>query len=53
MNIRIEQWDKDEIASCSVCAKDYHEGEVNMIDYEDDVCQNCLQKYEVARKKEK
>ena len=44
-SIEIEQWDEEEIATCSKCGKDYHENDVNMIDYEDDVCKNCLPQY--------
>jgi hypothetical protein len=50
LNIRIEQWNEEEIATCTICAKDYHEVVVNMIDYEDDVCHNCLHKYELTQK---
>jgi hypothetical protein len=44
-SIEIEQWADEEIASCSKCGKDYHENDVNMIDYDDDVCKNCLPQY--------
>ncbi|MFT9496767.1 MULTISPECIES: hypothetical protein [Bacillota] len=42
LNIRVELWDEDEIASCSLCNNTYHEVLVNVVDFEDDVCKNCL-----------
>jgi hypothetical protein len=50
LSIRIEHWDEDEIATCGVCGKDYHESKINMIDYDDDVCLNCLQQYKETLK---
>ncbi|MGM1023152.1 MAG: hypothetical protein ACQEXV_22200 [Bacillota bacterium] len=37
--------DKSEIATCLICNRNYHEGAVNMIDYEVDVCIHCEPKY--------
>lgn len=32
----------EEIVTCSLCGDSYHENDVNMNDYEEDVCKNCL-----------
>ena len=31
--------------TCSVCGKSYDEEDVNIVDYEDDVCVNCEKTY--------
>ncbi|QDS35234.1 hypothetical protein [Brevibacillus brevis] len=38
----------DEIATCTVCGGDYHERDVNLIDYEDDVCIVCEPKFKAT-----
>jgi hypothetical protein len=38
----------DEIASCTICTNDFHENDVNLIDYQDDVCIVCEPKYKLS-----
>lgn len=35
----------DEIATCSVCGRDFHERDINLVDYDDDVCIVCEPHY--------
>lgn len=37
--------DEEEIATCSICRRNFYEGDVNMTDYEDDVCIVCEPRY--------
>ncbi|MFB5761079.1 hypothetical protein [Paenibacillus medicaginis] len=37
--------EKDEVATCAVCGQTYHENQVNLVDYEEDVCMLCEPKY--------
>jgi len=45
LELSIEPISEEEIASCSVCGKTFHETQINMTDQEDDVCVNCLPDY--------
>lgn len=35
----------EDIITCSVCGNSYDEGDVNIVDYPDDVCVNCEKNY--------
>ncbi|MDR6779376.1 hypothetical protein J2W98_003656 [Paenibacillus peoriae] len=37
--------EEDEIIMCTVCNQNYYEGDVNIVDYEDDMCILCEAKY--------
>ncbi|MGY3386822.1 hypothetical protein ACVWZB_004776 [Paenibacillus polymyxa] len=37
-----------EIATCLICNRNYHEGAVNMIDYDVDVCVHCEPQYKFS-----
>ncbi|KZE67934.1 hypothetical protein AWM68_17320 [Fictibacillus phosphorivorans] len=48
LGIKIDKFSKDEIASCTVCKTSYHENEINMVDYDVDVCTTCEPAYKTS-----
>lgn len=45
--------DPEEIASCADCGLEYHENEVNMVDYDIDLCVNCESHYKQQQRQKK
>ncbi|WP_192894796.1 hypothetical protein [Neobacillus notoginsengisoli] len=46
LNTRIEVYSDEQIASCTICNKQYHDSLVNKKDFvEEDICENCLPKH--------
>lgn len=48
---RMEGAGEDELATCHICGKSRHENDVNLTDYEDDVCILCETEYLREREK--
>ncbi|WP_231559215.1 hypothetical protein [Bacillus sp. MSP13] len=40
-DVEVEIIDHDEQATCAFCGRDYPETEINMVDYDDDICTFC------------
>jgi len=50
LNNKAETLEIDTSITCSVCGKTFDEGQVNIVDYDDDVCVNCEKTYLTPKK---